>query len=161
VSVFSAVVTEKDRELQVNLDGRIDEDVQFPKINGASYEVIRIDLENIRGINSVGIREWIRWITPLSAATSVVLEHCPKTFVFNFTMIEGFLPTNAKVASFYVPFYSEERDAEITKLFHLGKEISVQNGKVVIDPNAMTTDLPTDAEMDTAEEKYFRFLLQS
>jgi len=149
--------------LRLNFAGTIDEDVTFPKVEDGSQQKIVLDLKDIKTINSVGIREWLNWIKPLSEKYEIVLENCPKAMVFQFNMVEGFLPAKAKVTSFFVPFYCESCDREDNVLFTVGKEVSASGGAVKIDFDVKAANLcgkgePCDVEMDVTEAKYFQFL---
>ena len=75
-------------------------------------------------------------------------------------MVEGFLPSKAQVASFYVPFYSESADSEENVLFHVGQEVTAAGGAVKInyDPKTAKPGGVDDMEMDVTEGKYFQFL---
>src|SRR5262249_15170951 len=99
--------------LVLELKGSIDEDASFtnPDLGGSTAVVL--DLEGINSINSVGIREWIKWMKgafPSNLQLSV--RRCPKIIVDQINMVSGFLPANAKVESFYVPFYADGSGSE-------------------------------------------------
>jgi hypothetical protein len=80
--------------------------------------------------------------------------------VFQFNMVEGFLPPKSQVSSFFVPFYSESADQEENVLFHVGKEVTSTGGNIAInyDPKAAKLGGVDDMEMDVTEGKYFQFL---
>jgi hypothetical protein len=163
MSNFNSAAQLSGDTLRLNLSGTIDEDVTFPKIEDGPQKQIVLDLKDIKTINSVGIREWLNWIKPLSDKYEIVLENCPKAMVFQFNMVEGFLPPKAKVTSFFVPFYCESCDREDNVLFTVGKEVSGSNGAVKIDFDLQKANLcgkgePCEVEMDVTEAKYFQFL---
>jgi hypothetical protein len=149
--------------LTIALSGTIDEDVTFPKVEEGAFKKIVLDLKEIKTINSVGIREWLNWIKPLSEKYEMILENCPKAMVFQFNMVEGFLPPKAKITSFFVPFYCESCDREDNVLFTVGKEVTASGGAVKIEFDLQKANLckkpaPCDVEMDVTEAKYFQFL---
>lgn len=148
--------------LTLQFFGTIDEDVIFPSVDIAGIKQIVIDLQAVKTINSVGIREWLNWITPLASSVEMTLMNCPKALVFQFNMVEGFLPANAKVTSFYVPYYCESCDQEDNVLFQVGQDISLQNGTVQINKKSIKLNSCKEgscqAEMDVTEAKYFQFL---
>lgn len=144
-------------------EGTIDEDVVFPVVDVAGQSQVTIDLMGIKTINSVGIREWLNWIKPLSESSSIVLMNCPKAMVFQFNMVEGFLPARSTVASFYVPFYCEKCDREDNVLFKVGEDVTVADGgelKISVDAKSRIgcAEAPCETEMDVTEAKYFQFL---
>lgn len=148
--------------LILNFEGAIDEDATFPAVEPDKYAKMVLDLNGISAINSVGIREWMEWIKPIAAKLSIRLKNCPKAMVFQFNMVEGFLPQGSVVESFYVPFYCEKCDKEENALFVVGKDIVVEGGtpKVKFDPKSQLkcTNADCELEMDVTEAKYFQFL---
>lgn len=160
MSEFKSTATENGSNLTLAFDGTIDEDVEFPKVEAGKYGLVTLDLKAVKAINSVGIREWLNWIRPLAETSKFVLENCPKAMVFQFNMVEGFLPPKSEVASFYVPFYSESADQEENVLFKVGKEVTANGGTIAINYDAKASKLGgvDDMEMDVTEAKYFQFL---
>lgn len=148
--------------LILNFEGAIDEDATFPAVEPEKYAKLVLDLNGISAINSVGIREWMEWIKPIAAKLSIRLKNCPKAMVFQFNMVEGFLPQGSVVESFYVPFYCEKCDKEENALFVVGKDVVVEGGsaKVKFDPKSQLkcTNADCELEMDVTEAKYFQFL---
>ncbi len=152
-------------ELNLVLSGTIDEDVQFPVLDITTVKKINFDLKDVKSINSVGIREWLNWIKPLSEKTRVTMKNCPKTLVFQFNMVEGFLPKGSQVESLYVPFFCEKCDLEENVLFHIGKEIKVEGGNVSVhfdlEKIKPCKEAACELSMDVTEAKYFHFLKRS
>ena len=148
-------------ELQLDLGGAIDEDVQFPVLNLAAVKQVVFDLQAVKSINSVGIREWLNWIKPISEKTQIIMKNCPKTMVFQFNMVEGFLPKGAKVSSLFVPFFCEKCDKEENVLFHIGQEIKLEAGNIKLEYDIasfkLCQDPACDLAMDVTEAKYFHF----
>jgi hypothetical protein len=143
-------------------EGVIDEESKFPAVDGNKHKRVMVDLKGIRSINSVGIREWLNWIRPLSETSQVVFLKTPKALVFQMNMVEGFLPKNGTVKSFYVPFYCEACDKEENVLFTVGQEVQVAGGNYTITYDVKKANLcgkaDCEMEMDASEAKYFQFL---
>ncbi len=143
-------------------EGVIDEESKFPSVDTAKHKRIMVDLKGIRSINSVGIREWLNWIRPVSETTQIVFLKTPKALVFQMNMVEGFLPKNGTVKSFYVPFYCEACDKEENVLFTVGQEVQVTPGNYTITYDVKKANLCAkpncEMEMDASESKYFQFL---
>ncbi len=158
MSEFKSTASENGSNLRLAFEGTIDEDVEFPAVEAGKYQQVTLDLANVKAINSVGIREWLNWIRPLAEKSDFVLENCPKAMVFQFNMVEGFLPPRSKVASFFVPFYSESEDKEANVLFTVGKEVTANGGAVAINYDPKAAGFSDDMEMDVTEAKYFQFL---
>jgi hypothetical protein len=141
-------------KLNVNIGGTIDEDVDFNQYSLADAQEIDLELGSIKSINSCGIREWIKWMATNKNA-KISFNSCPKVIVDQINMVDGFLPTNGKVNSFFVPYFNDDSGSEKNVLFRYGTEFS--EGKV--NPPATVTDDQGNAmEMDVIESKYFKFI---
>lgn len=141
-------------ELKVNISGIIDEDVDFSVYKISDSKKIEFDFKNVRSINSCGIREWIKWLAQAKTA-QLNFVNCPKIIIDQINMVDGFLPSNAKVLSFFVPYYNDENGTEKNILFRYGQEFS--EGSVSI-PEKVTDDSGAEMEMDVIESKYFKFI---
>jgi hypothetical protein len=163
MSAFKSTAQADGENLSLNFEGPIDEDVTFPQVDTGNVKKMKINLAAISSINSVGIREWLDWIRPIAEKVSIVLENCPKSMVFQFNMVEGFLPPRATVSSFYVPYFCDQCDLEKNILFTVGKDIAVDGASLKFATTAQVTVACKEAEckveMDVTEGKYFRFLL--
>jgi hypothetical protein len=148
--------------LHLSFMGTIDEDTNFPEVDLNGVSSVQLDLNGIKSINSVGIREWLDWIRPVAEKTDIVLENCPKSMVFQFNMVDGFLPPRSSVKSFFVPFFCESCDKEQNLLFNVGREVRAEGGNVTIDFDAKQASGCAEGscglEMDVTEAKYFQFL---
>lgn len=141
-------------QLQLTLSGTIDEDTDFNQIpiNGASQ--IQLKLSGIKSINSCGIREWIKWMSTAGGA-AIVWHECPKVIVDQINMVDGFLPQNGKIQSFFVPYYNDEAGTEKNVLFRYGTEFSEGS---VNPPEPVKDEEGNTMEMDVIEAKYFKFI---
>lgn len=162
MSDFKIDLKKNSTELVMVFTGSIDEDVQFPNVDFSDVQSLVFDLNQIKSINSVGIREWLNWIKPIAAKFPIQMINCPKSMVFQFNMVEGFLPKNAQVKSLYVPFYCEKCDREENLLFKVGEHVKAQEQQVQM--NFQVSDFklceesPCELEIDVAEAKYFQFM---
>lgn len=156
---FEIKKSQSDGKTVFSFFGQIDEEAKFPVVSDVSGEVV-IDLDGVKAINSVGIRTWLQWFKSFGDCHYTFLK-CPKSVVMQMNMVEGFLPDNSYVQSFYVPYYCESCDEEIAQLFNVGQEITVGNGgfNITFDSTKICSD-GTAAELDANETKYFKFLLK-
>jgi anti-anti-sigma regulatory factor len=156
VSQFKAEKQQGAEGLTVKVAGHIDEDAVFTGLElGGSSKVI-LDLTDVSAINSCGIREWIKWIRTAPESTPLVYRNCPKIIVDQINMVDGFLPKNAKVESFFVPYFCDSTGNEKMVLFKEGVEFK---GNEVFAPASVKDDESgEDMEMDVIEAKYFKFL---
>lgn len=139
----------------LELKGNIDEDANFAPPDVGSSAVVILDLEGVSAINSVGIREWIKWVKSMPASVQLSVRRCPKIIVDQINMVAGFLPATAKIESFYVPYYSDSSGSEKMVLFESGKEF--KDGEIHAPPD-VKDDSGEAMEMDVIEAKYFKFL---
>lgn len=140
-------------KLVVKMAGVIDEDVDFSQFNIKGSPAIEVELSGLKAINSCGIREWIKWMGTAGSA-GISFSNCPKVIVDQINMVDGFLPANGKVTSFFVPYYNDASGNEKNVLFRYGTEFT--DGSVT--PPAIKDDDGNDMEMDVIESKYFKFI---
>src|SRR5687768_7774371 len=94
------------QQLVLEVKGNIDEDANFTPPDLGSFTNVTLDLEGVTAINSVGIREWIKWMKGFPASVKLGVRKCPKIIVDQINMVAGFLPAGTTVQSFYVPYYA-------------------------------------------------------
>lgn len=141
--------------LVLELKGNVDEDANFaPQDIGGAGAVI-LDLEGVAAINSVGIREWIKWVKTMPASVKLSVRKVPKIVVDQINMVSGFLPAGTVVESFYVPYFADASGSEKMVLFTNGTEY--KDGELHA-PAEIKDDSGEVMEMDVIEAKYFKFL---
>lgn len=153
MSKFSSSVKDESGSAVVTLSGIIDEDVDFAQFPIAGKPAVKLRLKDVKSINSCGIREWIKWITANKG--QIELFECPKVIVDQVNMVDGFLPSNAKVMSFLVPYYNDDSGSEKNVTYTFGKEY---NEGGLLAPPMVKDDDGNEMEMDVVEAKYFKFL---
>lgn len=150
------------KTLNLAFEGTIDEDAVFPAVDTEQFDQMVIDLNEVRAINSIGIREWLAWLRPLSNQMELTFLRCPKSIILQFNMVDGFLPKSSKVISFYVPYVCEKCSYEGTHLFHADKDVRIIDKQVVLDfpakQSANCEQGDCAIEIDVNESKYFQFL---
>jgi len=143
-------------------EGVIDEEAKLPGLPSQPVKSVYLQLQAVKSINSVGIREWLNWIKPMAERFRIVLVNAPKALVLQMNMVEGFVPKGALVHSFYVPYFCESCDREENVLFTVGQEITAAAGSYIVkfDPKVAGLCEKGDCqmEMDASESKYFQFL---
>ncbi|MGZ3749045.1 MAG: hypothetical protein ACXWRE_16210, partial [Pseudobdellovibrionaceae bacterium] len=150
---FDVKLNKAGEKVDVILAGSIDEDADFNQANLSGAGQIDIEMTGLKSINSCGIREWIKWLSAVPSA-KITFKGCPKVIVDQINMVDGFLPANAKVQSFFVPYYNDEAGSEKNVLFRLGEEFTENS----VNPPATVKDNEgNDMEMDVIESKYFKF----
>lgn len=154
MSKFELKIDKNTTPAKISISGVIDEDVDFSIYNLAGINQMEMDLNSIKSINSCGIREWIKWLGT-NATAKMTYINCPKIIVDQINMVDGFLPKNAQVLSFYVPYYNDQNGTEKNVLFKLGNEF---NEDGVNPPEKVVDETGQAMEMDVIETKYFKFL---
>ena len=154
MSKFQINIDKKDDQYDVVIAGVIDEDVDFMLYSLSGAATVKINLDGIQRINSCGIREWIKWVAT-AQNSKIIYNNCPRFIIDQINMVQGFLPTNAHVESFYVPYYCEVTDAEENKLVNFG--IDFTQNKINI-PEKIKDKNDNIMEIDVIESKYFKFL---
>lgn len=137
------------------LSGSIDETliIHFDLFT-ETQDVVMLHLDGVIAINSTGIREWINLMGRLKSA-KIRLSKCPKVIVDQINMVKGFLPTNASVDSFYVPYFSEQSSSEKKILFERNRQFT---DKEVSFENSIIDEDGASFEIDIIPDKYFKFI---
>lgn len=140
-------------ELNVQLIGAIDEDVDFKELLGLEQKSITFDFNQVNMINSCGIREWIKFLDEIPDSCSITYINCPQIIIEQINMVHGFFKKGAEIKSFYAPYFCEKCNKEAK--IHL-EASQVKNRK------APRIDCPhcgnENIEFDAIEAQYFSFL---
>ena len=152
---FSVQDTTEGADFVLVMSGGLDEDASFAGLAALESGPVVLDLSGINAINSVGIREWIKWVKEIPSTVQLRLRNCPKIIVDQINMIAGFLPPKTVIESFFVPYFAEESGAEKMILFRNGVEFG--EGQVK-GPGPIQDDSGEPMEMDVIAAKYFKFL---
>jgi hypothetical protein len=144
----------QDGALMVTVTGSINEDLQIDKLTHLKGASIIFDLDKVKMINSCGIREWIRLIESIGGETKLEYIKVPQIVIQQMNMISGFLSKNAKVTTFYAPYFIEDLDEEKQILLRTDEVKDFKAPKM--STNVDGTDYALD--FDAIEEQYFKFL---
>jgi hypothetical protein len=154
MSKYDIKIEKSGGNYKVHVAGVLDEDTDFSPHSLAGSAQIEMHLKDVKGINSCGIREWIKWIGTAEKAQVTYFE-CPKIIVDQINMVQGFLPSGGKVMSFFVPYYCDDSGEEKNILFSHGKEYT---DTTVTSPASVKDSAGNDMEIDVVEAKYFKFI---
>jgi hypothetical protein len=154
MSKFELKIDKNADAAKITIAGIIDEDVDFNEFSLNGINQMEFDLNSVKSINSCGIREWIKWLGTNSKA-KMTYVNCPKIIVDQINMVDGFLPKNGKVLSFYVPYYNDDSGTEKNVLFRHGTEYT---DTAVTPPEKVVDEIGNSMEMDVIETKYIKFL---
>lgn len=150
-------ITQKNEgaDIILELKGSIDEDSNFAVPNFGSSQSAVVDFNGVNTINSVGIREWIKWVKSFPSNIKLSLRRCPKIVVDQMNTVAGFIPQGTIIQSFYVPYFCESSAQEKMVLFSNGKEFK---GREIFAPEDIKDESGELMEMDVIPAKYFKFL---
>ncbi len=118
---------------------------------------LNLDLKDLTSINSLGIRNFHAWIYSIECQR-LRLFHCPRVFVNQLNLVDGFLPPKTEIESFFVPYFSEKSGEETSVLFTKFLEYKSVAGKTQISFPKISDSLGNPMELDVLEDTYFRFL---
>ena len=103
------------------LDGPLSERSQLfeQPIPKTLNQEIRINMEQVTSINSIGVKSWILWTSQIPRTVKLTLERCPYVVINQVNMIHGFIPDHTIIESFFAPFVCESCDYETVQLVSL------------------------------------------
>ena len=111
-------------------------------------------------INSVGVKNWIEWVTRIPSHLKIYFDHCVPAIVNQINSVTGFLPKNGTVRSFYVPYNCDNCGREERILVQDGKEYEFGNpNKTLQIPDEIPCPkCKSNMEIDILASRYFGFL---
>jgi hypothetical protein len=147
-------VSSNEGKTQVDVIGSVDENFnQFTK-EVPKTGAVEFSLQALKSINSTGIREWIKMMQGMPAA-QITFANCPKIFIDQVNMVNGFIPPKSQVVSFYVPYYNEDLDKEALVLYKLGTNFTATTVQV---QDHHKDEAGNMYELDVVKAKYFKFI---
>lgn len=151
-------ITATGKDVYLTLEGVLDENCQMPEFREPILGKLEIDLENLTMVNSLGCRLWSQWIKgQVQARAGIHLVKCSPAIVNQVNILDGFLPANGQVDSFFVPYYCEGCGHEDRVLLSRGKEF---DGEGLL---SVSEDLPCPKckaimSIEVVKDRYFKFL---
>lgn len=155
--------TEKEgQKLIISFSGEIGEDAKFTKQDFNDIKSTVFDLENVTLLNSCGLRSWIFWVKEIPQEVVKVFKRCPRMVVDQMNILEGFIPPNSIIESFYIPFYCEDCDEEINQLAIKGEDYVLATAEsessVAIKEDVICPECNNEMDLDILPQRYFKFL---
>lgn len=151
-----------DDQINIKIEGNIDEDAFFSDIKTDDIKTISINLEKVDLINSCGIRSWFYWIRKISDKINIYYTHCPVAVVDQINISKGFLPETAVVNSFFVPYYCDECEYSEDRILEREKDYKeASDGEEAVIKFEETLECPEckgELKVDIIAKKYFKFL---
>jgi hypothetical protein len=150
-SSLKIILKEDSDKTEAFLTGEISEDSDFTILKNINSNLLILNLEGIKLINSCGIRDWVDFQYVLASNVKLVYRLCPQIIVEQMNMVSGFMKKGAMLESFYTPYYDELADEDVKVLL---TPAMVINGKAPEMKNSSGEIL----EFDEIEQQYFHFL---
>lgn len=114
-----------------------------------TFQVINLVLENLRFINSTGIKLFVKYLNQLE--TPVHIYNAPSVFIDQCNLIIGLISPKRCIKSLYLPYYDEGNDDTVSVL----EWVSNIQDKKAPEKKSETGDILT---FDRKEELFFKFI---
>jgi ABC-type transporter Mla MlaB component len=135
------------------MSGEINEDLIVDELVDFKAEIIKVDFQNVKMINSCGVREWIKLVEALANQGSKVEYHnCPQIVIQQVNMVTGFIPDAGQVVTFYAPYFCDECEHE-EKLLLTSTELEGRQA-----PEHKCGNCGATSEIDAMEDVYLNFI---
>jgi hypothetical protein len=139
-------------QARIVVKGDVTDDTDLaPMIAGLKGKAV-VDLGELLRMNSVGVRQWVRFVHGIPADLKVSLERCPVFFLKQVTMIGNFLGP-VHVASAHLPYVCTKCDATRNEL-HVAADLDAQAPPAP----ATCTACSGAMELDESEDVYAAFV---
>ena len=129
--------------------------LQPVKVAGTEQE-FHIHLGEKVLFNSLGIQDWILWISEFrrKSQAKIILHECSVVMVRQINMLSDFLPNNSEIESFFVPYVSNVTGESKNLLFKKGIDFTVAG---VSDPEVLDSQ-GNKMERDIIDKTYFKVI---
>ncbi len=106
-------------KFEFSIEGAISEKCPLFDYSITDATEIILDLEKMTFINSIGVKNWINWTFKIPSQCKLELHKCPFVIINQVNIVQGFLPKQARIQSFFAPYISESGE-EMTILCQRG-----------------------------------------
>lgn len=139
---------------ELSLIGVVDETADFPNLVGPVEGTLRVNCKEIARINSVGVKNWIKYFQELSKAkVKLIFAECSTSITEQLNLIANFT-AGGTVESVYVPYACTNCKNEMIALF----STETLREKDLDLPEITCSKCGSPAVFDDLEEEYFHFL---
>ena len=149
-------MTTRGDDVELALGGVLDETAELPELATPIKGRLRILLDDMEMINSLGCRKWVQWIRAIEAGAGIGLAKCSPPVVNQMNILAGFLPEAVRVESLFVPYHCEACDRERRVLFEL-KPDDVAGQIEAWPEHAACPVCGGETELDVIKARYFSF----
>jgi hypothetical protein len=149
-------------DIEIQLSGSISTDADFPQLRARLSQRIVFDCDGLEVLTPVGATAWSHWMRAFDERQQFVFRFLHERVVRVFSQINGFLPRESTIESFYVPYQCESCNHEDELLARRGKEYIEAVGGHPARLNMPATlncqHCKNQMNLGVWESKYFRFL---
>ncbi len=139
----------------VEFSGEIDENTDFSELTNRLTGSVVFHLQQVRRINSCGVREWVNFVRDLPNVTDLTFAHCSPAIVTQLNMIYNFRG-GATLRSFYAPYICDDCEIEEEKLIDIASNFG--EGKEHDPPEFLCEKCGEPLEFDDLPDHYLAFL---
>ena len=140
----------------MTLTGEVDDQATLSDLTAQLGTKVIVDLKGVRFINSVGVREWIVFLSSLAErGASVVLRNCSEPMVHQMSMVVE-ARGSADVESFCAPFLCDDCASERSLVLDVKQHLTELKARRV--PAQKCPDCSGTMRFDDFPNRYLLFL---
>lgn len=145
----------------VYLSGHINEDAEAQLIELLDKVGPKcvLNLKDIAGVNSLGVRAWIHFIRNFENNRTVIFEECTPELVYQMNMIPNF-KGNSTIRSLYARYICENCSHQQLQLFKFEKNMPKTSQEISI-PEITCPQCSNRMEMEEFEDEFFSCLIDA
>jgi hypothetical protein len=156
MAIFDFEIKHTPKGVELFLAGKITEGANLQDIKIPENVPVIINLKGLVAINSLGVRDWVKWVGPVSKKYEVTFRNLPPFFVRQANILVGLVPSSATIESFFVTYFCETCNEERNVLFRRKLEF---DGTDLNIPNDVKCGYPEHGPMSLdVPTSYFQFL---
>lgn len=147
--------------LLVNFSGTITEQTVFPILSEQNISILTLNMKDTQSINSIGILHWIRWYKNLEKAYPGVqfkVAELRIQLLSCASIVAGFLPANAEIISFYLPYHNEPAALDTQELYIKGQHFNDETLRLQMSLKKTVDGKEYEFELDCMPDRDLRVL---
>ncbi|MBK7843348.1 MAG: hypothetical protein IPJ71_06570 [Bdellovibrionales bacterium] len=142
--------------------GNIGERIDLYGMPLSGIDELTIDFKKVNYINSIGVKNWINWISRVPKKLKLNLINCIPAVINQLNSVTGFIPANGVVESFFIPYACDKCGHEELSLAKRGTSYEYpalsRPPKHLVPENIVCPKCGEKMEMDMLPMRYFSFL---
>lgn len=151
----------KTGELVWRVPAGILEVIDIPLEDMSRLNRLRVDMDDVKGITSSGVRNMALWLQNLKrthSSLAIQLENVPFVVARQICLVRSFFNDVTKIESVYVPYYCEPCDEEEQILIH-SNEVRPGSADQFLLKAPLCAKCGGSTEIDVLPGEYFRLLV--